>query len=191
MRRAQGLRGRLAVLAVIVALTAGCKRSDAGSGGIDRIPDTTASTSTTEQQATTTTILTDEQAAYNVYRTFLDNSMALGRDLNRDPRDGSLAPYTTPAYRHQIEVNLGGLKAGGVRTSGQIVTRLLSSSVPKPNQLILEVCTRDDVDQFDRTGKQLTPPGIGKPKVEQVGLVKEGSTWLVDASVPTEAPCDV
>jgi len=179
------------VLAVIVVLTAGCQRSDAGTGAPDTIPDTTAAVPTTERQATTTTTLTEEQAAYNVYRTFLDASLAIGRDVDRSPLDGSLAPYTTPAYRQIIEVNLGGLKAGGVRTSGQIVTRLLSSSVPKPNQLILEVCSRDDVDQFDRTGKQLTQPGTGTPQVRRVGLVKEGSTWLVDASIETGAPCDV
>ena len=185
----------LATIAVALLVTAGCRNTNAGAGGTDAppsIPDVLPeATTTTVPAATTTTVATDEQAAYNVYRIFLDASLAIGRDFSRDPADGSLAPYTTPAYRQQIEANLQGLKRNGLRTSGQMVTRLLSSSVPKPNQLILEVCLRDDVDQFDRTGKQLTEPGIGIPQVEKVGLVKEGSIWLVDASIQTEAPCDV
>ena len=191
MRREKGLRGHLAVLAVIVVLTAGCQRSDAGTGAPDTIPDTTATVPTTEQQATTTTTLTEEQAAYNVYRTFLDTSLAIGIDFDRSPLDGSLAPYTTPAYRQIIEVNLGGLKAGGVSQKGQLVTRLISSTVPKPDQLLLKVCSRDDVDQFDRTGKQLTPVGQGTPQIRNVGLVRQGSSWLVDGSFGTGDPCDV
>ncbi len=188
MHRGRRLRGHLAVLAVIVALTAGCRRSDAGTGALDTIPDTVT---TTEQQATTTTTLTDEQAAYNVYRAFLDTAQAIGSDFNRDARDGSLGPYTTPAYREQIEVNLYGLKKNGLFLKGETVTRLISSSIPKENQLLLKVCSRDDVDQVDRTGKQLSEPGIGKPQVQHVGLVRQGSTWLVDGSGPTGEPCDV
>lgn len=190
MRREKGLRGHLAVLAVIMALTSGCQGSGAGTVP-GTIPDTTATPPPPDQQATTTTTLTDEQAAYNVYRTFLDTSLAIGTTFERDPRDGSLAPYTTPTYRQQIVLNLEGLKRNGITQKGQLVTRLMSFSVPKANQLILDVCLRDEVDQFDRTGKQLTEPGIGTPQVEKVGLVKEGSNWLVDASIETEAPCDV
>ena len=189
MRKAKGVRGQLAVLAVVVALTAGCQSSDAGTVP-GTIPDTTA-TPPTDQQATTTTTLTDEQAAYNVYRTFLDTSLAIGRDFDRSPLDGSLAPYTTPAYRQKIEVNLGGLKANGVYQKGELVTRLLSSTVPKPDQILLKVCNRDDVDQFDRTGKQLTPVGQGTPEIDNVGLVRQGGTWLVDGVGPTGEPCDV
>ncbi len=71
------------------------------------------------------------------------------------------------------------------------MTRLMSSTVPKPDQLLLKVCSRDDVDQFDRTGKQLTPVGQGTPQVRNVGLVRQDSTWLVDGSVGTGEPCDV
>ena len=88
-------------------------------------------------------------------------------------------------------MNLSGLKANGVTEKGQFVTRLMSSKVPKPDQLLLKVCSRGDVDQFDRTGKQLTPVGQGIPEVNHVGLVKRGSTWLVDGVAPTGEPCDV
>ena len=189
MRKEKGLLGQLAVLAVVVALSAGCQSSDAGTVP-GTIPNTTE-TPPADQQATTTTTLTDEQAAYNVYRKFLDTSLAIGRDFDRSPLDGSLAPYTTPAYRQKIEVNLGGLKANGVSQKGELVTRLMSSTVPKPGQILLKVCSRDDVDQFDRTGKQLSPVGQGTPQIRNVGLVKEGSTWLVDGSFGTGDPCDV
>lgn len=182
----------LAALAVALLVASGCRSTNAGAGSdpTPTIPDTVPE-ATTIPAATTTTVLSDEQAAYNVYRTFLDTSLAIGRDFDRNPLDGSLAPYTTPAYRHKIEVNLYGLKLNGVYQKGELVTRLMSSTVPKPGQLLLKVCSRDDVDQFDRTGKQLSPVGQGTPQIRNVGLVKEGSTWLVDGSFGTGDPCDV
>ncbi len=183
----------LAALAVALLVASGCRGTNAGAGSdpSGTVPDTVPEdTATTLPATTTTTVLTDEEAAYNVYRAFLDTSLAIGSDFDRNPLDGSLAPYTTPAYRQQIEVNLSGLKLNGVTEKGQLVTRLMSSTVPKPDQLLLKVCSRDDVDQFDRTGKQLSPVGPGKPEIDNVGLVKEGSTWLVDGVGPTGESCD-
>ncbi len=182
---------RTAALAVVLVLAAGCRNSDA-TATPETLPatTTTAAAETAPTQAMTTTSLPPEQAAYNVYRTFLDTSLAIGIDFNRKPDDGSLDPFTTLAYRRKIILNLQGLKANGITQKGQFVQRLMSSQI-EGNKAVLQVCSRDDVDQFDRTGKQLSPPGPGMPELLKVGLLKEGTTWLLDGVVPTGEPCDV
>ena len=190
--RAPTRRVLVTPLALLLVVVAGCRSTDAtaGSGGTGSLPDTTALGVPSTQPAPPTTLVAAE-AAYNVYRTFLDTSVAIGSEFDRKPDDGSLDPLTTPEYRMKVIVNLLGLKLNGITQKGQLVTRLLSSSVIDSDKIVLKVCSRDDVDQIDKTGKQLTPPGPGTPQTRTVALIKGGSSWLVDASIGTGEPCDV
>jgi len=130
------------------------------------------------------------EAAYNVYRSMLETSLAIGSDFARQPNDGSLDPLLTATARDRLVVNLTGLKLNGITQKGQFVTRLLSSE-EDGTTLKLKVCSRDDVDQFDKTGKQLTPVGPGVPQVVEVRLVQRSSTWAVDTTKELGTPCDV
>lgn len=188
-RRGRTRQRHLALLMIVmVGVGAGCQSSDAKPGTVETIPDTTVPS--TQQQATTTTVLSDEEAAYNVYRSFLDAAALIGGDLNKRPDDGSLDPYTTPSFRTDIVRNLEALKRNGLTLKGQIVTRPLGGQ-RTGDTMKLRVCVRDDVDQIDRTGKQLTPPGPGIPQVGEIRLVRQGSSWLLENSKGIADRCDV
>lgn len=187
MVRKTNLRVGLMAVALGLLALAGCRGSNGG--GATRssaIPDTVPGTA----GVTTTTTVPDQEAAYKVYRAMLDESLKIGADINRRPTDGSLDGLMTPEARSRLVVNLEGLKANGLFQKGQLVTQLLSGEIVA-GTANLRVCVRDDVDQFDRTGKQLTPVGPGTPQVQEIRLVRSGASWLVDATKETGLPCDV
>ncbi len=187
MTRRTPIRVALAVVAIGLVALAGCRSSNgAGATRSSTVPDTAANTA----GATTTTTVPEQEAAYKVYRAMLDESLAIGADIDRRPSDGSLDGLMTQEARNRLVVNLEGLKANGLFQKGQLVTRLLSGEV-NATTANLRVCVRDDVDQFDRTGKQLTPVGPGTPQVQEIRLVRPGPSWLVDSTKETGQPCDV
>lgn len=182
-------RAQLAVLAVTLLVAVGCQDRSATAGTPKTLPDTTPTTPVSSAGATTTAVPVGT-AAYNVYRSMLDTSLAIGSDFARRPNDGSLDPLMTSAARDRLVVNLTGLKLNGITQKGQFVTRLLSSEIDGAT-IKLKVCNRDDVDQFDKTGKQLTPVGPGMPQIVEVRLVQQASSWVVDTTQELGTPCDV
>lgn len=177
-------------LGVVLVALGGCKSSGAGPGSAETIPDTTVTAPPTTQPATTVTTLSEEEVAYNVYRSFLDATLVIGRDLNKRPDDGSLDAYTTPSFRADIIRNLEGLKRNGLTQKGEIITRPLGAQ-RLGETMNLRLCVRDDVGQFDRTGKALTLPGPGTPQVAEVRLIRQGGTWLLENAKGTAESCDV
>lgn len=182
---------QLVVLAVGLLIVGGCRNNggDAGAGTVNTLPDSTTFGPVSSGGATTTSVPVGT-AAYNVYRSMLETSLAIGSDFARQPNDGSLDPLMTATARDRLVVNLTGLKLNGITQKGQFVTRLLSSEEDGAT-VKLKVCSRDDVDQFDKTGKQLTPVGPGVPQVVEVRLVQQSSTWAVDTTKELGTPCDV
>ena len=125
-----------------------------------------------------------------VYRRYFDAYLVLGRDPSRSLDDPSLSAVTTAAFRQKVQRNLDGLRRNSIRLQGDVVLSLRSANVTGDRATLL-LCIRDDVDQYDATGKQLTPPGPGKPEVLEAGLAGASGVWIVDSSRTTGEPCDV
>ncbi len=141
-----------------------------------------------EPTTTSTTAVGD--GLLEVYRRYFDAYLALGRDPERPLDDPSLSAVTTEAFRQKVQRNLDGLRRNSIRLQGEVLLSLRSANVAG-DRATLELCIRDDVDQIDATGKQLTPPGPGKPEVLEAGLTEVTGGWIVDSSRTTGEPCDV
>ncbi len=177
----------MAALLLLVVLAGACN-------GGSKTPAPATSTSnlpiTIPVDATTTSTTAVGEGLLAAYRRYFDAYLVLGRDPARPLDDPSLAAATTEPFRQKVERNIDGLRRNSIRLQGDVVLRLRSSNV-SGSAATLELCIRDDVDQIDATGKQLTPPGPGKPEILAAGLVESTGAWVVDSSRTTGQPCDV
>lgn len=185
--RLPSVRSGISALFLILVLAGAC---NGGSG--QTVPTTVASlppiTIPVEPATTSTTAAGD--GLLEVYRRYFDAYLVLGRDPSRPLDDPSLSAVTTAAFREKVQRNLDGLRRNSIRLQGDVVLSLRSAKIAG-DRATLVLCIRDDVDQYDATGKQLTPPGPGKPEVLEAVLAEASGVWIVDSSRTTGEPCDV
>lgn len=185
--RLPAVRSGTTALFLILVLAGACN------GGSGQTVPTTATglpTVTIPVEPATTSTTTVGDGLLEVYRRYFDAYLVLGRDPSRPLDDPSLSAVTTAAFREKVRRNLDGLRRNSIRLQGDVVLSLRSAEIAG-DRATLVLCIRDDVDQYDATGMQLTPPGPGKPEVLEAALAVASGAWIVDSSRTTGEPCDV
>ena len=183
-RRGCGGRWMAAALAASVVLV-GCSKGKSSATA----PTTTAAIATTTVEPTTTTI-DPKQQVIAAYQNYWVQYGRVTSDPNGRPDDPVLLATVAQAFAKQMELNIFGLRSLHRYSKGNVVVRPQQVEIQGSTASLL-TCNRDDSDQFDENGKDLSVhQGVGVPKEAKASLVLSLSGgWLVDRNYLTGASC--
>jgi hypothetical protein len=149
-----------------------------------------AAAPTTSVPAATTTTVDPKQQVIAAYENYVAQYSRVSDDPNGRPDDPLLLATVTPQFAKQMELNLLGLRQLHRYTKGDVLVHPQQVDLQGATATLLS-CDRDDSDQFDQNGNDLSAhPGIGTPQQAKAILVlSTGQRWLVDQNYQTGAPC--
>jgi hypothetical protein len=174
------------MVAVVVAAVAvpACSRSRANIAA-------PATTTTTHVAPTTSTTVDPKQQVIAAYENYVQQYSRVSDDPQGRPDDQALKSTMTPKMAQQVALNIFGLRSLHRYTRGPIIVHPQQVDIQGSSASLL-TCNRDDSDQYDQNGQDLSPhPGIGTPDQVRAILVSSGGLWLVDQNSSTGQPCTI
>jgi hypothetical protein len=153
-------------------------------------PTTAPPTTATTVPPTTSTTIDPKQQVIAAYQNYVQQLKRVAQDPNGRPDDPILASTMTPRLGQQIQLNLWGLRHEHRYTKGDEIVQPQTVDILGTTATLL-VCLRDDTDQFDQNGNDVSGhKGVGTPKqVKAVLLGSSDGRWLLDDNFPTGMGC--
>jgi hypothetical protein len=151
-----------------------------------------ATTSTTVAPTTTTTTPDPEQQVIAAYMNFVGVIGRIFEDPNGRPDDPMLVSIMAPEFGREIQHNLQDLRNKHRYTKGAYLVHPQKVDM-QPSIGRLLVCIRDDSDQFDQNGIDVSVhKGMGTPQqVEAVLVGSPDERWLMAYNYPTGKGCSL
>jgi hypothetical protein len=172
----------MAAVLVAALVPAACSRSRANIAA--------PATTTTRDAPTTSTTVDPKQEVIAAYENYWKQYGRVASDPGGRPDDPVLVGTVTAEFAKQMKLNILGLRLLHRYTKGEVVVHPQSVDIQGSTASLL-TCNRDDSDQYDQNGNDLSAhPGTGKPMQAKAALVLSVSgRWLVDQNFLTGAAC--